>query len=61
MTLKSFLFTLANPHNVRAQRLVLEPGEKRAIWCECDCASRLYDIGVSDALTTLDWKAKCST
>jgi hypothetical protein len=48
-SLKSFLFTLKNPHNISARRFALKAGKKReAIWCDSARGPRFYDIAVSD-------------
>jgi hypothetical protein len=48
-SLKSFLFTLKNPHNVLARRFALK-GEKneQAIGCDSRCGPNFVDIEVSD-------------
>jgi hypothetical protein len=48
--LKSFLFTLKNPHNVAARKFALKPQEKhRAILCDSDSGPSFYGgITVSD-------------
>jgi hypothetical protein len=48
-SLKSFLFTLKNPHNVPARRFPLKAEEKEvAIYCDSDCGPCFCDIGVDD-------------
>jgi hypothetical protein len=48
-SLKSFIFTLKNPHNVPARRFVLKAEMKdQAIYCYSDWASDFCDICVSD-------------
>jgi hypothetical protein len=48
-SLKSFLFTLQNPHNVAAGRFALKAEKKdEAIYCHSDCGPHLWDIGVFD-------------
>jgi hypothetical protein len=48
-SLKSFLFTLKNPHNVPARRFALKAEKKdRAIWCDSRCGPVFWDIWVSD-------------
>jgi hypothetical protein len=48
-SLKSFLFTLKNPHNVSAQRFALKVEKKdQAIWCDSNDGPRFSDIDVSD-------------
>jgi hypothetical protein len=46
-SLKSFLFTLKNPHNVPARRFALK-AENRAICCHSDCGPHFWDIRVFD-------------
>jgi hypothetical protein len=48
-SLKSFVFTLKNPHNIPARRFGLK-AEKRneAIRCNCEYGPNFWDIGVSD-------------
>jgi hypothetical protein len=39
-SLKSFIFTLKNPHNVPARRFALKAESKNeALWCDSDCGS----------------------
>jgi hypothetical protein len=59
-SLKSFLFTLKNPHNVPARKFSLKAEKKHAaIWCGSDWGPRFYGgIGVSDNCNT---KAKSYT
>jgi hypothetical protein len=46
-TLKSFLFTLKNPHDYPPKKFPLKPGEKdRAIGCDDSCGPRFNDICV---------------
>jgi hypothetical protein len=48
-SLKSFLFTLKNPHNVPARRFALKAETKgQAIICDSDWGPHFYDIVVSD-------------
>jgi hypothetical protein len=49
-SLRSFLFTLKNPHNIPARRFVLKAQEKdAAIYCTCGCGPIFgSDIGVRD-------------
>jgi hypothetical protein len=48
-SLKSFVFTPKNPHNVPAQRFSLKAGKRdEAICCCSDCGPDFWDIGVSD-------------
>jgi hypothetical protein len=47
-SLKSFLFTLKNPHNFPAQRFPLKAEENRAICCNSDSGPCFCDIYVSD-------------
>jgi hypothetical protein len=48
-SLKSFLFTLKNPHNFPARKFVLMAEKKdEAIWCVCLWGPNFYDIGVYD-------------
>jgi hypothetical protein len=48
-SLKSFLFTLNNPHNVPARRFVLKAEKKdKAICCDSDYGPHFNDIYVSD-------------
>jgi hypothetical protein len=48
-TLKSFLFTLRNPHNFPARRFVLKAEAKdRAMSCSVDAGPCFCDIGVAD-------------
>jgi hypothetical protein len=47
-SLKSFLFTLKNPHNVAARRFALKAEQKqRAIWCNSGQGPSFWDIRVS--------------
>jgi hypothetical protein len=48
-SLKSFIFTLKNPHNVPARRFALKAEQKHeAICCCSECGPVFYDIGVDD-------------
>jgi phosphopantetheinyl transferase (holo-ACP synthase) len=48
-SLKSFLFTLKNPHNFPAQRFALKPEEKgKAIICNFEYGPRFYGITVAN-------------
>jgi hypothetical protein len=48
-SLKSFLFTLKNPHNFPARKFVLKAEKKNdAIWCVSLWGPNFYDIGVYD-------------
>jgi hypothetical protein len=48
-SLRSFLFTLKNPHNIPARRFALKAGEKDgAIYCDSECGPCFNDIAVSD-------------
>jgi hypothetical protein len=48
-SLKSFLFTLKNPHNFPARRFALKAEKKdRAIFCDYDYGPHFCDIDVSD-------------
>jgi hypothetical protein len=48
-SLKSFLFTLKNPHNDLARRFALKAEKKdEAIWCHSDFGPRFWDIVVWD-------------
>jgi hypothetical protein len=48
-SLKSFLFTLKNPHNIPVRRFVLKAEEKkRAIWCDSKDGPRFCGIFISD-------------
>jgi hypothetical protein len=48
-SLKSFLFTLKNPHNIPARRFALKAEEKwAAIVCDSESGPFFWDIGVSD-------------
>jgi hypothetical protein len=52
-SLKSFLFTLKNPHNFPPQRFALQPEKKyQAIVCRSDCGPYFSDIGVSNNCNT---------
>jgi hypothetical protein len=52
-SLKSFLFTLKNPHNVPARRFALKAeGSQAAIFCECDWGPSFVDIYVADNCNT---------
>jgi hypothetical protein len=47
-SLKSFLFTLKNPHNVAAQRFALKAGHaEHAIICNSSSGPCFYDIGIT--------------
>jgi hypothetical protein len=49
-SLKSFLFTLKNPHNFPPRRFALKVQEKNeAIYCRSDCGPHFDDIGVYDS------------
>jgi hypothetical protein len=46
-SLKSFLFTLKNPHNVPARRFALKADKKdKAIWCYSEYGPCFCDIGI---------------
>jgi hypothetical protein len=48
-SLKSFLFTLRNPHSLPARRFLLKAKKKdEAIYCDSDWVPCFWDIGVSD-------------
>jgi archaellum component FlaC len=48
-TVKSFLFTLKNPHNFPAKRFPLKTAKKqRAIVCDSTWGPRFFDIAISD-------------
>jgi hypothetical protein len=48
-SLKSFIFTLKNPHNVPARRFALKAEKKEeAICCYFSCGPHFWDITVSD-------------
>jgi hypothetical protein len=47
-SLKSFLFTLKNPHNFPARKFALKGGKDTAICCYSSCGPDFYDIGVSN-------------
>jgi hypothetical protein len=48
-SLKSFLFTLKNPHNMPARRFALKAEEKHeAIWCDSNWGPWFYALGVYD-------------
>jgi hypothetical protein len=48
-SLRSFLFTLRNSHNIPARRFALKAEEKsQAILCHSQCALHFSDMGVSD-------------
>jgi phosphopantetheinyl transferase (holo-ACP synthase) len=48
-SLKSFIFTLKNPHNFPARRFALKPEAKeKAIECDANWGPCFYDIDVSD-------------
>jgi hypothetical protein len=52
-SLKSFIFTLKNPHNVPARRFALKPKEKdQAINCFSDSGPHFCDIGIYDRCNT---------
>jgi hypothetical protein len=52
-SLKSFLFTLKNPHNVSARRFALKAESKHlAIYCDSKWSPHFRDIGVSDDCNT---------
>jgi hypothetical protein len=53
-SLKSFIFTLKNPHNIPARKVVLN-SEKKDLAIRCDSACGLifgWDIAVSDKCNT---------
>jgi hypothetical protein len=53
VSLKSFLFTLKNPHNIPSQRFVLKAERKeQAIWCSSTRCPNFYDIYVADKSNT---------
>jgi hypothetical protein len=62
-SLKSFLFTLKNPHNLPGRRFALKAEQtNRAISCRSAYGPSFYDIGVknncnanSDSYTSLGW------
>jgi hypothetical protein len=48
-SLKSFVFTLKNPHNFTARKFALKAEKKdRAIYCDSEWGPRFYGIAVSD-------------
>jgi hypothetical protein len=48
-SLKSFVFTLKNPHNISARRFALKAEKKReAIYCDSKCGPRFFDIEAYD-------------
>jgi hypothetical protein len=48
-SLKSFLFTLKNPHNFPARKFALKAeGKDQAIVCDSSSGPQFWDIGVSD-------------
>jgi hypothetical protein len=48
-SLKSFIFSLKNPHNVPAARFALKPKKKdEAIFCDSETGPNFTDIQVSD-------------
>jgi hypothetical protein len=48
-SLRSFLFTLKNPHNIPARRFALKAQQKwRALWCGSIWGPHFSDIVVSD-------------
>jgi hypothetical protein len=52
-SLKSFLFTLKNPHNVPARRFALKAEKKNeAILCDSACGPRFCNISVWDNCNT---------
>jgi uncharacterized coiled-coil protein SlyX len=52
-SLKSFLFTLKNPHNIPARKFALKAEEKhKAIWCHSKCGPWFYAIAVSNNCNT---------
>jgi hypothetical protein len=52
-SMRSFLFTLKNPHNIPARRFALKPGQRRqAIWCRSDRGPHFVDIVVADNCNT---------
>jgi hypothetical protein len=49
LSVKSFLFTLKNPHNIPPRRFALKPGSKNeAILCRSSWGPHFSDIAVSD-------------
>jgi hypothetical protein len=65
-SLKSFIFTLKNPHNVPARRFALKAERKDwAIYCNSDCGPLFNDIGVSNNCnantTSFTWLGNCYT
>jgi hypothetical protein len=46
-SLRSFLFTLKNPHNFPARKFALKAEERAIYWCS-SCGPHFCDIGVSD-------------
>jgi hypothetical protein len=52
-SLKSFLFTLKNPHNIPAKKFALKAKMKaNAILCSSGWGPRFYDMSVSDNCNT---------
>jgi hypothetical protein len=50
-SLKSFLFTLKNPHNFPAMKFALKAEKKdHAVYCSSSCGPNFFDIGVYDKL-----------
>jgi hypothetical protein len=47
-SLRSFLFTLKNPHNFRAKKFALNADHNEAIVCHPKCGPHFCDIGVRD-------------
>jgi hypothetical protein len=55
-SLRSFVFTLKNPHNIPASRFALKAEEKwRAICCDSTWGPRFGGIGVSNSCTADDF------
>jgi hypothetical protein len=60
-SLKSFLFTLKNPHNVPARRFALKAERKHeTIGCSSDWGPCFGDIGVSDMCNTNTHSFTCN-
>jgi hypothetical protein len=54
-SLKSFVFTLKNPHSVPARRFALKAEKKdKAIWCRSERGPHFWDIGVDDDCNATD-------
>jgi hypothetical protein len=50
-TLKTFVFTLKNPHGFPARRFMLRPKKKQmTIYCNSECGLHFWDIGVADCV-----------